>query len=262
MCPSARGMTTTHLPRETHTAQGLAGAQPYENPVRARINAWFFHGMDWYMHWKYAALKTRLFADLPPRVVELGAGAGANFRYLRPGTTVIAAEPNRHMHGQMRQRARRWGVQLSIVPSGIEGLALADDSVDAVMASLVLCTVADAEATVREVHRVLKPGGGSSASNMSPLRLGASSDDSSAWCTAPGAGSSRAATRTATRPQLCSALASATWPSSRSCGGARSCPCGRRLPPSARSSRTVHAGPTRATRVVRRARPARQARRV
>jgi ubiquinone/menaquinone biosynthesis C-methylase UbiE len=127
--------------------------------VRARINAWFFHGMDWYMHWKYAALKTRLFADLPPRVVELGAGAGANFRYLRPGTTVIAAEPNRHMHGQMRQRARSWGVQLSIVPSGIEGLALADDSVDAVMASLVLCTVADAAATVREVHRVLKPGG-------------------------------------------------------------------------------------------------------
>jgi ubiquinone/menaquinone biosynthesis C-methylase UbiE len=132
---------------------------PRENPVRARINALFFHAMDWYMHWTYAPLKTRLFNDLPPVLVELGTGAGANFRYFRPGTTVIAVEPNRHMHAPMARRARRWNIALDVRGHGADTLELDDNSVDAVVASLVLCTVADPDAVVREVQRVLRPGG-------------------------------------------------------------------------------------------------------
>lgn len=131
----------------------------YPNPVRGRINAAFFSFMDWYMHWKYAALKSRLFADLPDTVVELGAGAGANFRYLPKGTRVIAVEPNTHMHASLERNARLRGIELEVRSVGAEGIALPDASVSAVICSLVLCTVKDPAEAIAEVMRVLQPGG-------------------------------------------------------------------------------------------------------
>jgi ubiquinone/menaquinone biosynthesis C-methylase UbiE len=131
----------------------------HPNPFRGRINAAFFSLMDWYMHWKYGARKAALFKDLPETVVELGAGAGANFRYLRPGTRVIAVEPNDYFHASLSRSARRWGIELEIRTTGAEALDLADASVDAVISSLVLCTVADPQRVVAEVMRVLRPGG-------------------------------------------------------------------------------------------------------
>lgn len=130
-----------------------------QNPFRSRVNAGFFHLMDGYMHRKYAELKSRCFADLPRVVVEIGAGAGANLRYFRRGTRVIAVEPNLHMHSMLAERAAQNALQLEILPGGAESLAIPDASVDAVVASLVLCTVPDPVGVVREVLRVLRPGG-------------------------------------------------------------------------------------------------------
>ena len=132
---------------------------PQENPIRSRINAAFFHCTDWYAHWKYAERKRRLFADLPLEVLEIGSGTGANMRYFRPGTRIIAAEPNRHMHDKLRQRAQRYDVDLEILSAPAEALPLTDASVDAVVASLVLCTVEYPRSAVREILRVLRPGG-------------------------------------------------------------------------------------------------------
>jgi hypothetical protein len=46
-----------------------------DNAVRGRFNAWFFDALEGYMHWKYAAIKSQLLADVPPVLVELGRGA-------------------------------------------------------------------------------------------------------------------------------------------------------------------------------------------
>lgn len=129
------------------------------NPVRSRINAVFFHVMDFYMHWKYADRKTRMFSDLPREVVEIGAGTGANIRYFAPGMRLVAVEPNRFMHPMLELRANRQGIQVEILADSAESLPMADNSVDAVVSSLVLCSVEDSESTVREILRVLKPGG-------------------------------------------------------------------------------------------------------
>jgi ubiquinone/menaquinone biosynthesis C-methylase UbiE len=131
----------------------------HPNPVRGRINAAFFGLMDGYMHWKYGEMKSRLFADLPDVVVELGAGTGANFRYLPPGTRVIAIEPNHYMHARLARSACRWGIDLDIRGAGAERLDLPDECVDAVVCSLVLCTVEDPELALKEVRRILRPGG-------------------------------------------------------------------------------------------------------
>jgi SAM-dependent methyltransferase len=129
------------------------------HPLRARANAWFFRIVDAYMHLKYARLKRRLFTDMPATVVEIGAGSGANLRYLAPGTHVIAVEPNVHTHRFLRRAAARRRLTPDIVPGGAEQLPLADASVEVVLSSLVLCSVSDRERVLREVRRVLRPGG-------------------------------------------------------------------------------------------------------
>jgi SAM-dependent methyltransferase len=131
----------------------------YPHPVRAWANARFFDSMDWYLHRRLGAQKRALFTDLPPLVVELGAGAGASMRYLAPGTHLVAIEPNPHAHEALRRKAARYGIALEIRAERAEATGLAAASVDAVICTLVLCTVEDQAAALAEVHRILRPGG-------------------------------------------------------------------------------------------------------
>ena len=139
----------------------LARTEPARpsHPLRAWGNAKFFESMDWYMHRRLGARKKALFADLPALVVELGSGAGASMRYLAPGSTLVAIEPNAHAHGALRRNAERHGIDLEIREEGAESTGLASASVDAVICTLVLCTVEDQAAALAEVHRILRPGG-------------------------------------------------------------------------------------------------------
>ena len=75
--------------------------------ARGPFNAAFFSGMGPYIEWNVRRHKRRVFAELPETVVELGSGVGANLRYLRPGSTLVAIEPNVHMHRRLRAAAER-----------------------------------------------------------------------------------------------------------------------------------------------------------
>jgi ubiquinone/menaquinone biosynthesis C-methylase UbiE len=143
---------------DTTMIDGAAGA-PAQHPVLDRVNAWIFGAGERWLDRKYRDVKRELFGGLPHTVVELGAGAGANFRYLAPGTRVIAIEPNRHMHPRLRAAARRCHVEADVRTATAERLPLPTASVDAVISSLVLCAVADPVAALAEVRRVLRPGG-------------------------------------------------------------------------------------------------------
>jgi ubiquinone/menaquinone biosynthesis C-methylase UbiE len=127
--------------------------------ARARLNAWLFRSLDGVMHRHYGRRKSSLFANLPATVVELGPGCGANFRYLRPGTRVLAVEPNRHMHAALRAAAQRYQLELELTSDVSQVAKLKDESVPAIIATLVLCTVEDPRALLREVRRVLEPAG-------------------------------------------------------------------------------------------------------
>ena len=130
-----------------------------DNPLRGRFNGWLLDVLDDYMHVKYGPLKSKLFGAVPPTVVDLGAGSGANFRYFPQGTHVVAVEPNARMHARLARNAARRGLTLQLHVAGAEALALADPSVDLVCCSLVLCTVSAPARAVAEVRRVLRPGG-------------------------------------------------------------------------------------------------------
>jgi SAM-dependent methyltransferase len=123
------------------------------------LNAWLLDRAESYMHRKYGPRKKTIFGQLPPKVVEIGPGTGANLRYFPRGTALTAIEPNPAMHGPLRTSADRWGIDITIRGLKGEALDLADRSVDAVVGTLVLCSVEDPRQVMAEILRVLKPGG-------------------------------------------------------------------------------------------------------
>ncbi len=112
-----------------------------------------------------APLRRNLVDGLHGSVLDVGAGTGANFPFLavrslaQPSLTVYAAEPDPHMLRRARRRAARLGLPVTFLPSSAEALPLGDACMDAVLLTLVLCTVSAPAVALAEVRRVLRPGG-------------------------------------------------------------------------------------------------------
>jgi SAM-dependent methyltransferase len=127
--------------------------------ARGRFNSLFFGLMGPYLNWNLRRHKQRVFDQLPQRVVEIGSGVGANLRYLPADATLVAIEPNPHMHRRLQAAARRREVRLELHDDVGERIDLPDQSVDAVISSLVLCSVTDPVHVLAEIRRILRPGG-------------------------------------------------------------------------------------------------------
>lgn len=94
------------------------------------------------------------------RVVEIGAGTGLNFKYYPASVTeVIATEPEPHMFKRASKAASAAGSRFTVEQRVAQSLGLADESVDDVVSTLVLCSVPDPAEALAELKRVLKPGG-------------------------------------------------------------------------------------------------------
>jgi ubiquinone/menaquinone biosynthesis C-methylase UbiE len=104
--------------------------------------------------------RTALLSGVRGRVVEIGAGTGLNIaRYPDGIDELVLAEPEPAMRQRIARRLRRHARVARIIDAPAERLPLADDSVDTVVSTLVLCTVADPERALREIARVLRPDG-------------------------------------------------------------------------------------------------------
>lgn len=106
------------------------------------------------------AVRERLLAGLSGRVLEVGAGNGLNFRHY-PGAVseVVAIEPEPLLRRLALDAARRAEVPVDVVPGAAEALPVKSEAFDAVVVSLVLCSVRDVPRALGEVRRVLRPGG-------------------------------------------------------------------------------------------------------
>jgi ubiquinone/menaquinone biosynthesis C-methylase UbiE len=101
-----------------------------------------------------------LLAGLQGRVIEVGAGHGLNFAHYPPDVTeVVAVEPEPHLRELARQAAGRTTVRIEVTAGVAEALPGGDGEFDAAVTSLVLCSVPDQDAALRETLRVLRPGG-------------------------------------------------------------------------------------------------------
>lgn len=94
-------------------------------------------------------------------VLEVGAGTGLNFVLYDPARVerVEAIEPDTAMLRYAQKRLEMACVPITLTQAGAENLPFADETFDSAVATLVFCSVDDAVQGLREIMRVLKPGG-------------------------------------------------------------------------------------------------------
>ena len=107
-----------------------------------------------------AAHRARLVGGLAGAVLEVGCGPGAMFaHYPSSVTSVLAVEPDAYLRERAVRAAAGAAVPVTVVAGTADALPAGEETVDAVVFSLVLCSVPDAPAALAEARRVLRPGG-------------------------------------------------------------------------------------------------------
>jgi SAM-dependent methyltransferase len=108
----------------------------------------------------YRRYRREAMSNATGRLLLVGLGPGTDLLFLPPAVTSVAAvEPEAAMRRMASALARRNGVEADIVEGNGEAIPFPDDSFDSVHVGLVLCSVDDVAATLREIRRVLAPGG-------------------------------------------------------------------------------------------------------
>lgn len=106
-----------------------------------------------------APRKRDLLGSLEGTVLEIGPGTGANLEYYSASARLLGIEPNPHMHQYLRRAMECRGRPMELRDGTAERMDVSEGTVDAVVSTLVLCSVRDQRAALAEVLRVLKPGG-------------------------------------------------------------------------------------------------------
>lgn len=105
-------------------------------------------------------LRQTLLAEARGQVLEVGAGTGLNVPFYSAAVErLVLTEPEPAMARRLERRVARARRDAEVVLAGAEALPFPDMSFDAVVSTLVLCTVPDPLAAVEEIQRVLRPGG-------------------------------------------------------------------------------------------------------
>lgn len=105
-------------------------------------------------------IRAEVCAPLAGEVLEIGFGTGLNLPHLPPSVTrLLAVDPLERGRDLAAERLAATDVAVEFVGLDGQSLALDDDSVDAALSTWTLCSIADPVAAVREIGRVLRPGG-------------------------------------------------------------------------------------------------------
>jgi len=108
----------------------------------------------------FRELRRRALAQAAGDVLEIGGGTGSNLPYYGPAVTSLTiSEPEAPMLRRLEKKVREQGSTTRVVRAPAEDLPFPDGSFDTVVSTLVLCGVADQPRALREIRRVLRPGG-------------------------------------------------------------------------------------------------------
>jgi len=121
------------------------------------------HLYDWFMFplevWRLAKLRRQIVRNIPGnKVLEIGIGTGLNLPYYPRDVQVIGIEPFHHKLVYSRDKHPNQ-TNISYVQTDAQELPFAAQSFDAVIGTLVFCTIPDPVAAFREIRRITKPPG-------------------------------------------------------------------------------------------------------
>lgn len=95
------------------------------------------------------------------RVLEVGIGSGLNLPYYQRSTVekIYGLDPSPEMTAKAQRAVRRAALEVEFIHSPAESIPLGAKSVDTVLVTYTLCTIPQPQDALREMRRVLRPGG-------------------------------------------------------------------------------------------------------
>ncbi|MET9835434.1 class I SAM-dependent methyltransferase [Streptomyces sp. NPDC006385] len=130
-----------------------------QSRAELRFAAWYDRLTARAEHGWAGQRRAALVGALTGRVLDLGAGTGANLPHFRAAVEVTAVEPSAAMRAQLAAKLGQARVPVEVVDAAAEDLPFPDGHFDAVVCTLVLCTVPDPARALAEIRRVLEPDG-------------------------------------------------------------------------------------------------------
>jgi ubiquinone/menaquinone biosynthesis C-methylase UbiE len=136
--------------RETHATQGRYDRlAPLYDPMEVLIE------LSLYRPWR-ASVWERVRGE---RILEVGTGTGKNMNHYPSGAEIHAVDISPRMLERAAKRADQRGFKVRIYRMDVQRMSFEDDSFDTAVATFVFCSVPDAMLGLRELRRVVKPGG-------------------------------------------------------------------------------------------------------
>jgi ubiquinone/menaquinone biosynthesis C-methylase UbiE len=117
--------------------------------------------MDWIMRApRFQELRRQILAPARGHVLEIGFGTGLNLPHYPKGVTwLTAVDPANFPNRLVEKQTTAGSIPVKLVRLGAETLPFDPGLFDTVVSTWTLCTIPDPVAALREVRRVLKPGG-------------------------------------------------------------------------------------------------------
>lgn len=108
---------------------------------------------------RYGEKKREWFSRASGRTLLVAAGTGLDFEYFPPGQQVIGIDISGKMLEKAREKQRTCAASVELIRADVQLLGFADHSFDSAVTSCTFCSVPDPVKGLREIRRVLKPGG-------------------------------------------------------------------------------------------------------
>jgi SAM-dependent methyltransferase len=118
------------------------------------------HAIDWVCGLpSFEQGRKLLVPQAAGRVLEIGMGTGRNLPYYQASQLQCLCGIDPGLHPKAERRARVAGIEVQGIPLSAERIPADNHSFDCVVSTFTLCTIPDAATALKELHRVLAPGG-------------------------------------------------------------------------------------------------------
>jgi ubiquinone/menaquinone biosynthesis C-methylase UbiE len=126
----------------------------YQDQIVPRLTAWSMRNQE------NLPYRRRVTSAAEGRVLEIGIGSGLNLPlYPAAVREIVGLEPSAKLAEMTRHAARDSSMPVSLIEGSAEAIPLDSAGFDTVVTTWTLCTIPDADRALREMRRVLKPGG-------------------------------------------------------------------------------------------------------